>query len=317
MVRLEPWQHVPEARMAALYAAERDAWRRTLSWDTSTTWNALDAARRDGRAGGMVACDGEAVAGWTYWVPRGSEVHCGALVASASTAVEALTDAVLRAAEAHAATRLVLFTCAPPPALPDVLRARGFVLDAYDYLVRPLDHGPGHVTALGATRGWDLRDLDPTAALFKASYAADERRPFAGQGRDEDWRGYTRELVLTDGCGRFRVSLSRAAAGGGRLDGVALVTDLGEGTAHLAQLAVRPEARGHGLARRLLTEAIDGARRAGFARMTLLVSRTNVAANALYLGEGFAPAATFLAATRAMGAVSRGDRRATPDPAAA
>lgn len=318
MRTLEPWQDVPAARMAALYDAEREAWRRDLSWDTSATWLALDEARRSGQAGGMVVRDGETVAGWTYWVPRGSELHCGALVAADAAAAEALTEAVVRAADTMAASRLVLFTCAPAPALPEVLQARGFALDPYDYLARPLDAVMREAATPGVTRAWDLRDLEATAALFKASYAADVRRPFAGEGGDADWRAYTRDLVLTDGCGRFRMSISRAATGpGGRLDGVALVTDLGEGTAHLAQLAVRPEARGQGLARRVLAAAVDGARRAGFARMTLLVSRANTAARALYGAEGFAPMAAFLAATRPLRGVSRGDRRARPDRAAA
>lgn len=318
MLRVEPWQDVPAARMAALYAAERETWRRDLAWDTSATWQALEAARRDGRAGGVVVRDGDASVGWTYWVPRGSELHCGALVAADAAAAEAVIDAVVAAAEALAASRLVLFTCAPAPAVPAALRARGFALDTYDYFVRPLEPRASTAAAPGPTRRWDLRDVEETAMLFRESYGADDRRPFAGRGSVDEWRAYTRDLVLTDGCGRFRMSVSRAAGtAGGRLDGVALVTDLGEGTAHLAQLAVRPQARGHGLARRLLDEAIDGAQRAGFLRMSLLVSGANLPARALYETAGFAPSAAFLAATRMLGAVSRGDRRATPDPAAA
>lgn len=317
MLSIEPWQHVPAARMAVLYDAAREAWRRDLAWDTAATWPAVEAARLDGRAGGVVVHDGATLAGWTYWVVRGSELHCGALVGASAEVTGVLVDAVMEAAGARAAGRVVLFTCPPAPGVSQALEARGFLLDPYDYFVRPLGAPVTMPAASGSVRPWDLRDLDATADLFGASYPPDARRPFAGQGSDLEWRAYTRDLVLTDGCGRFRLSVSRAASGAGRLDGVALVTDLGVGTAHLAQLAVRPEARGRGLARRLLTEVADGATRAGFARLSLLVSGANTGARALYLDAGFAPQAGFLAATLPLAAFSRADRRATPAPVGA
>lgn len=319
MVRLEPWQHVPAARMAALYDAQRDAWRRDLAWDTDRTWPALDAARRDGRAGGAVAAIGDVLAGWAYWVPRGGELHCGALIADGVETTHALCDAVCAAADAMGAARLVVFSYPPAPGLAEALTVRGFALDRYDYFVRPLGaDGAASGRAASTLRSWDVRDLDATAALFAASYGADRHRPFAGQGTLPEWRAYTRDITLTEGCGRFRLSVSRVVPGAhGALDGVALVTDLGDGSAHLAQLAVRPDARGRGLGRGLLEAVLDGATRGGFARLTLLVSRANPAARALYLAHGFAPQATFLAATRPRPTVSLADRRATPDPAAA
>jgi ribosomal-protein-alanine N-acetyltransferase len=57
--------------------------------------------------------------------------------------------------------------------------------------------------------------------------------------------------------------------------------------AHLANLAVAPWARRRGLAERMLNELVDEARRRKSARILLEVRRSNRAAQALYLKNGF------------------------------
>jgi len=56
---------------------------------------------------------------------------------------------------------------------------------------------------------------------------------------------------------------------------------------HLANLAVAPESRRRGLARRLLQESLLDARRRGAAAVYLEVRASNRAAQALYLSAGF------------------------------
>ena len=81
-----------------------------------------------------------------------------------------------------------------------------------------------------------------------------------------------------------------------RADAVARLTRLSHDTVHLAQLAVAPEARGRGLARRLTVLSLDAAAAAGYARATLLVSERNQRARHVYDQLGFEEAAMFVSA---------------------
>jgi len=69
------------------------------------------------------------------------------------------------------------------------------------------------------------------------------------------------------------------------------VTKLSHDTVHLAQVAVAPEARGRGLARRVVTASLAAADAAGYARATLLVSERNRPARRVYDRLGFAEVA--------------------------
>jgi RimJ/RimL family protein N-acetyltransferase len=62
-----------------------------------------------------------------------------------------------------------------------------------------------------------------------------------------------------------------------------------EGFRHVGRLGMGllPEYRGHGLGRRLATETIEAARRAGIERVELEVFASNAVAIALYLALGF------------------------------
>ena len=135
-----------------------------------------------------------------------------------------------------------------------------------------------------------------TRVLAEAYAAGDPLRPFGGDGRVEDWTEYLLQLITETGCGRFCGNRSVIAEGVSRVDGAALITDLGGGTSHLAQLIVAPRVHGSGLGRRMLAEATRHAGRAGFARMTLLVSEQNHLARSLYDRLGFEERATFVTA---------------------
>ncbi|MEZ5284185.1 MAG: GNAT family N-acetyltransferase [Vicinamibacterales bacterium] len=98
-----------------------------------------------------------------------------------------------------------------------------------------------------------------------------------------------RQLIGTTGRGFFDPALSVVApAPGGGLDGLAIVTRIADGTAHLAQLAVRASAQG----RRLGPALLEGgprraARRSGHRSMTPLVHEGNRRARHSYDRAGF------------------------------
>jgi ribosomal-protein-alanine N-acetyltransferase len=77
-----------------------------------------------------------------------------------------------------------------------------------------------------------------------------------------------------------------------------MMTALGPGVAHVAQVAVHPERRGKGLAGKLLDRALGLAHAAGRSRATLLVEDGATTARSLYARLGFRPCAGFVAARR-------------------
>ncbi|MFN7977170.1 MAG: GNAT family N-acetyltransferase [Vicinamibacterales bacterium] len=298
MPRTEPWSLAAPGDLAPAFAADAERWRRDLRWDTRDLWDAVERARTSGRLDGLVHRDDTGrVDGWTYFVARGGDVHCGALESTSPDATEALVDALLTTPAGAAAERVLLFVYSSAPALEAALRRHAFDVVPYDYRVRALGE---RTRGAAPGRAWDLRDLDTTAAVLQAAYArTDPRRPFAPHGTTAEWRQYASDLVMGQGCGRFRPSLSLAVpAERGGLDGVALVTDLGEGTAHLAQIAVRPSGRGGGLGAAMLEAVSRQAVAAGFQRLSLLVARDNARATAMYARAGLAVQASFLCAVR-------------------
>src|SRR5213075_182362 len=86
--------------------------------------------------------------------------------------------------------------------------------------------------------------------------------------------------------------------GGADLDGAVVVTAVGLRTAHIAQLAVDPGARGNGLGARLVCAAAAAANAQGYERLSLLVAESNAGAAALYERLGFQQTASFLAAIK-------------------
>lgn len=302
MLRSEPWGEARPDEMAVVFAAEAARWRGALDWDTATLWPVLERARASAALPGLVLRNASGgIVGWTYAAVREGELLCGALSAPDAPGTRRLVDGLLALPDAAAVSRLVCFVYADAPEVESVLAARGFQLDPHHYLSRPLALAP---PAPRPGRAWDVRDVDATADLLRDSYpAVDPGRPFASHGRPDEWRRYVTDLVLGHGCGRFKPSLSIAVPGsGGTLDAVAIVTDLGVGTAHLAQLAVRRQLRGSGLGADLLAGLAWAGAAAGFARLTLLVGGSNTTARRLYARAGFAPRARFVSGTCAGGA---------------
>lgn len=91
---------------------------------------------------------------------------------------------------------------------------------------------------------------------------------------------------------------------GDRLVAMIAFRPLDEATCEMKRLFVRAEARGRGLARRLITRALDDARRVGYGEMRLDTLPMMGDAQALYVAFGFADIAPYyetpIAGTRFM-----------------
>ena len=125
------------------------------------------------------------------------------------------------------------------------------------------------VTAAIRVRPAEERDIPQVHEIEVASFAD----PWAVEGfRDSLNSPRTRVEVADDGNGRvFGDSVAWYVAD----------------EAEIANLAVRPEARGRGIGGRLLRSILDAAAEMGASRVFLEVRESNAAARELYDSEGF------------------------------
>ena len=263
----------------------------------------MEQARHARRLPGFLAVDGSGQPrGWTFYVVDDGTLHIGGLVADSEAATRLLLEGVLYGGEQRFAAVAACFVLDRARGLAVALADHGFIVEPFQYLsvalaVSPLtsDHARFGLEPDQPLESWRDGDVEDTAALLQASYDEEAGRHFAPDG---NWERYVTGLVAQAGCGVFDASLTRLVRGEAGLQGAALVTCVAPSTAHLAQLAVRPEARGRGLASRLVREAAGRAATAGKTELTLLVGEQNQVARHLYAAMGFTTRATFLAARR-------------------
>lgn len=291
------WRLSDAESLVPLYAAEAARWRRDLRWETSPDWRSVEEARRAGALPGFIATGSDGlVRGWSFHLRHRDRIQIGGLVASSHEATVELLDAVWASPEAASASGAMLFGHFEAPGLAGELATRGVTVERYRYLVRTLsrDAGPPAMS-VGERRPWQSADLSKVSTLLALAYGPDRSRPFAPGGSRADWIEYLWQLLGTRGCGDFDPAVSVVAPVASRgLDGVALVTRLAPETAHLAQVAVRPDAQTRGLGSSLLADVIARTADAGYERLTLLVSESNERAGRLYERCGFTETAAFL-----------------------
>jgi len=152
-------------------------------------------------------------------------------------------------------------------ALDAALAARGFELfDPVVIYAAPIETLSSEVPPVSAFAHW------PPLAIARQIWA-------------ESGIGAARQEVMDRAAGPKAVVLGRTQD---RAAGAAFVA-LHAGVAMLHALVVLPEFRRHGLARAMMAEATRWAKAEGAAQMSLVVTKANVAANALYAGLGMTP----------------------------
>jgi ribosomal protein S18 acetylase RimI-like enzyme len=293
------WRDVDRERLAALYAAEIRRWSDVLGWDTASSWDQVELGRRLGTVSGLCALDAAgAIAGWTFFLRHRDVLQVGGFLAASEDVTMALLDGILASDTATRARSVTFFAFTGAPGLTDVLTRRGLTVVRYTYMAKPLVEEPR--TPSPGERPWRADDTSAIATLLAAAYpTVDEGRPFAPRGTAEEWQEYVGQIVRASGCGTIMPDACFVAPHGpDRLAGAILVTRLAAATAHVAQVAVDPEAEGRGVGRLLIGAACATARQAGCARMTLLVDDRNTRARRLYEQAGFVAAAGFVSAGR-------------------
>jgi ribosomal protein S18 acetylase RimI-like enzyme len=294
-MRIRDWRFAEPPAVEALYEIERQRWLCDLGWDTSAAWPEIEGARVAGRLPGLLAVDERgSVCGWTYFLIDDRVAQVGSLVGESAEATRALIESVVARAAGHAEC-VTCFSYCQAPGLEAELVRHGFTITRYRYLSRSTTS----LEPARPDRADTWRDGDETLAaeLLRAAYGSNGRF-FAPHGLPGEWERYVHNLVAFPGCGRFDPSATRVLREDGRLVALVLVTALGPGVGHVAQVAVHPERRGSGVAGLLLDRALAMSAAAGRTRATLLVEDRPGTARTLYARRGFRPTALFIAARR-------------------
>jgi ribosomal protein S18 acetylase RimI-like enzyme len=301
---LRDWREADPGLLRSCYASEWRCWRDDLAWDTAWTWSTVEQARvMRGLPGLLAFGDDGTVQGWTFYLQDGPTLHIGGLVAASAGVTAALLDGILATPGDRDAT--ACFVRDRAPGLVDALLERGFHVDRFLYLSRPITPADTCWTPTSdgedgiRTDGWQPTDLPLAAQLLQNAYSCSDGLHFAPNGTIDEWTKYVTGLTQQGGCG----VLDRAATCSVRDDAgvraLALITKLAPDTAHLAQIAVRPDSRGQGLASLLLRDVIASAARAGRTSVTLLVREQNTVATRLYAALNFTQRGLFVAARAA------------------
>src|SRR5690606_1648691 len=129
---------VDTAALERAYAREQQSWLHDLGWDTAWTWATVEGARRSRSLPGFVACDADgALCGWGFAMVDAGALHIGGLVADAAPVTGALLDALLAESPGPAAC----FVRDSAPGLTALLAGRGWSVERFLYLTRPVAAG--------------------------------------------------------------------------------------------------------------------------------------------------------------------------------
>jgi ribosomal protein S18 acetylase RimI-like enzyme len=294
-MRVRDWRDADPADTQVLYAREQEFWVRELAWDASSAWREIEQARVTWGLPGFLAFDDDrTLRGWAYFLREGETVHLGGVVAETTDATAALLDACVESAlQPPRPARVSCFVPGRAEGFVPALTERGFACERYLYLGRNLAVGDEATSA----ETWAADDLLPAAALLRESYGPDGRH-FAPGGTPAEWEQYVRSLVERPGCGVLEPSITRVLHGSEGMQALVLATRIAPGTLHLPQVAVHPDRRRSGLARRLVEDACRAGATRGAKLATLLVSEHNTGARQLYASLGFQERSEFVAAVK-------------------
>lgn len=324
----QPRQSVPPIRIVDLatvrpieldpfWELDIERWRKHLYWDERPAIESLRRSLQQGHLQGKAARLGERVVGFIYYLIEGERavisgigVYPGRnkpsiLMAILSDALREFTALGVRRVE----TQFIAFD---EPWIDPCFVNLGFSHHRRRFLRRslkardsvelrsptsPIETALGSRTRSGvAVESWARLD---TRAASRVMAMAHEGRVDAEMNelyRTADGCRLLLDNILQQrGCGLAltRVSAAARAVSDGSLAGFCLVTEILDGHAHIAQLAVMPSRQQKGVGRRLLRHALDRLQRRSFYSVSLMVSEENLSALRLYRQLGFRPTLSF------------------------
>ena len=321
-------RHASGRQLRPLLEAEAALWERSLRWDYRSSTELLLEYLNGRILPGYVTIENGDASGFTFCVHEGQKAVVGdafSLSAFSRAPGDEGSDATLALLLTHLVdllrvspgvdrieAQLLLY---PSGSLHHFFTAKGFVV--FPRLFMEADLGetsslanlPGGRTRVPqppilstgdlVLRRWNAADFQAAAELIHLAYTNhvdarinDQYRTLHGSLR------FLHNIVRFPGCGVFDATHSWVLEDrrNGSLAGVLLCSRVADEVAHITQLCVAPEFRGHALGAHLLAHASTYLRRAGYAAITLTVSEENAGAVRLYRSAGFVTRRTFDAA---------------------
>jgi ribosomal protein S18 acetylase RimI-like enzyme len=302
-------RHFSAASLRPLLDAESRLWSERLEWDYRASADLLLQYLDSRLLPGYVAIENGRVAGYLFCVYEERKAVIGDVFAIASQNSEAsATDIELRLLESliellqnspgveRIESQLLLH---PHGMHAGAFRAAAF--EIYSRLFMRLDlsgpvSAPASLPGGYLLRAWREDDFNAAAHLISGAYQGhldshinDQYRSVAGSLR------FLHNIVRFPGCGLFDAQASRVLvrSGSSEIAAILLCSRVREDVAHVTQLCVAKNSRGHGLGRILIDDCAAHLKTRGFRALTLTVTEANQNAVALYRHAGFKVAHTF------------------------
>ena len=297
-------RHFSAASLRPLLEAEARVWSQRLEWDYRPSANLLLQYLDSRILPGYVAVENSRISGYVFCVYEDHKAVIGDVFAvlpqhSESTTAHIESKLLVSLIELlqnspgidRIESQLLLH---PHGELAHAFASAGFSVYQRLFMRRDLrTDPPDAVAALPPgleMRSWQEEDFNPAARLISAAYSGhldsqinDQYCSAVGSLR------FLYNIVRFPGCGYFDARASRVLI---RQDtrefaGLVLCSRVREDVAHITQLCVAQESRGHGLARLLIETCAANLRSEGFRALTLTVTAANENAVSLYQRADF------------------------------
>lgn len=286
-----------------LFEEERRCWQERLFWNVAPSLAVVRRALEQRTLAGKAVCQDGRVLGYGYYLSEGQR----ALVAGLAVAKDAdgfvvggrLLDALLHSAQREIGVRRVesQFVSFGLRWLRAPFSRASFHEHRRLFLRRALRCRRGALLGRAGTASsrfeldsWRAEELPHAAVILERAHAGKIDGTINELYRTrEGCRLLLSNITLQRGCGPTIPGASFLARDrdSGEFSGLLIATEISGGHAHLAQIAVVPEAQGGGLGRLLLGESLAALTREGFYTVSLMVSQENSRALLLYESFGF------------------------------
>jgi ribosomal protein S18 acetylase RimI-like enzyme len=286
---------VTVAELEDLWHHELHLWHDRLLWDVSGAYAAIRRVVGRGGLPGKAVRVHDRTVGYTYYGIDGDlGVIAGLVVLPAWSHREVgqtlLTHAI-REMQRQGVSRIESrFISADCPWLGTVLETAGFRTYWRDFLRCELRSSPWprYPAAAVDLEPWQQSHLGEAAAILQAAYVGSvEAEMLALYRSSNGCRIVLDNIVNQGGCGVLVPEASAVARKQGRSLGFVVITEVAPRQGHLPQVAVLPDSQHQGLGRGLLDYSLRQLAAGGFETLSLIVSRANDRALALYQGMGF------------------------------